>query len=76
MKIYRDGYRWIVGPDEQGCYSMTEGYSDHDSLKRAKIAAKELNKKTKEELDGMLMVFWTDERFEQACDAGKFGTEW
>lgn len=76
MKIYKDGRRWIVGPDEQGCTSMTDGYADYDSYKQAKAGMERLKKLSTAELAAKLRVFWTDQRFEQACDNGKFGPSW
>jgi len=74
FRAYRDGDRYIIGrPEDQTCYSQTRGfataYSQHEA--REKIRELEANPPTREP-----KVYWTDERFEDACDAGEFGPAW
>lgn len=81
-KAYRDGDRFIIGAAEwqTGACSMTYGiatlYCDESPkanlprmIRRAQITPAERCEELKH-------VFWTDERFETACDAGQFGAAW
>lgn len=78
FKLYRDGDRWIVGPERQSsnATSITEGYAEtyHKSSARAIIA--QLSVLNDEELEKRLRDFNTWDRFESACDAGRYGPEW
>lgn len=77
IKCYRDGDRFIIGRAAwQTCYSMTYGIADAYSRKEVSQIAADIRKMTKDQIEAAKRVFWTDDRFEQACADGLFGSEW
>jgi hypothetical protein len=76
LTIFQDADRFIIGPKGQSCYSMTSGVFEAYSMKEARALLAEAQAMSAEELDENMRTFWTDARFEAACDAGRFGAEW
>lgn len=76
LTIFQDDDRFIIAPKAQTSLSMTAGLFDAYSMKEARALLAEARKMSAEEVRANLRTFWTDGRFEKACDAGKFGVEW
>lgn len=71
---YLDGDRYIIGrAADQTCYSRTLGFASAYSKCEAAALVKKFNADPPK---GEPKVYWTDQRFEMACDDGKFGAEW
>lgn len=74
FRAYRDGDRFIIGrASDQTMTSRTLGFASAYSEREAGELVKQFNAKPPA---GEPKVYWTDERFETACDEGKFGAEW
>lgn len=70
---FLDGDRYIIGRvSDQSCYARTMGFATAYSKAEAKALIKEFtaNPPAREP-----KVYWTDGRFEIACDDGKFGAD-
>jgi len=76
LTIFQDYDRYIIAPKAQTSLSMTTGLFDAYSLKEAKALLVEARAMSDEEVSANLRTFWTDGRFEAACEAGKFGVGW
>ena len=76
LTIFRDYDRYIIAPKAQTCLSMTTGLFEAYSMKQAAALLTEARAMSAEEVQAGLQTFWTDGRFEAACDAGKFGVAW
>jgi hypothetical protein len=77
LKIYQDQNRFIIGRSEwQSCLSMTVGVLETYSRKAAIAERKRLEALPLETLEAAKKTYWTDGRFEVACDAGRFGAAW
>lgn len=85
--IFKDGDRFILGAREwQTCISMTIGlngatfYSDEVSKKDRPAYMRKLIRRAQitplARCEELKHTFWTDSRFEQACDDGVFGAAW
>lgn len=71
---FRDGDRFIIGrASDQTMYSRTLGFASAYSKREARELIAEFNSNPPQRDP---KVYWTDERFETACDEGKFGAEW
>jgi hypothetical protein len=81
-KAYRDGDRFIIGAAEwqTGAVSMTYGitsvYADEAPRVNVARAIRRAQITPTDRCEEIKHVFWTDERFETACDDGKFGPAW
>jgi|GEM_PF-4913348 len=76
LTIFQDYDRYIIAPRAQSCLSMTTGLWEAYSIKQARKLLAEARAMTPEAVKAELQTFWTDGRFEAACEAGKFGAEW
>lgn len=77
LTIFQDDDRFIIGPVAQSYgYSMTQGICDAYSVSEAKALLAEARALTDEQIAAKVRVFWTDGRFEAACDGGRFGAAW
>ena len=76
LTIFQDYDRYIIAPKAQTSLSMTTGLFDAYSMKEARALLETARAMSAEEVQAGLRTFWTDGRFEKACDAGKFGAEW
>lgn len=76
LTIFADYDRYIIAPKAQTSLSMTTGLDEAYSLKEARAMLAEWASKSEAEVTAALRTFWTDGRFEAACDAGKFGGAW
>jgi hypothetical protein len=76
LAVFKDGYRYIVGPKDQSAYSVTDGFDEFCYREDAVAAMKELEALDDATLQGRLRRFYTDERFEAACDSGVYGPDW
>jgi len=76
LTIFKDYDRYIIAPRAQTCLSMTTGLWEAGTLKQAQKLLAEAQAMTPEAIAAELRTFWTDGRFEAACDAGKFGPDW
>jgi hypothetical protein len=77
LKVFRDSDRFIIGAREwQTCLSMTMGVAEAYSVREAKALVQKWSSKSAQEIEAAKRVYWTDGRFEAACDAGRFGSPW
>jgi hypothetical protein len=76
LTIFQDYDRFIIAPKAQACLSMTTGIFEAYSMKEARALLSEARAMSAQEISASLRTFWTDGRFEAACDAGKFGVAW
>lgn len=78
LAIYRDGDRYIVGrPEWQGRgVSTTYGVGEAATRRQAAEMVERYGRMTPEELEPMKRHFDTWDRFEDACDAGRYGAAW
>lgn len=76
LTIFQDYDRFIIAPKAQTCLSMTTGLFEAYSAKEAGKLLAEARQMSEQAINDALRTFWTDGRFEAACDAGKFGVEW
>lgn len=77
-RIFRDADRYIVGRDSwQGsAVSMTDGVVQVGSRAEAQQMLQEVSEWTEAQAEAERRVYWTDSRFEEACDASRFGPDW
>lgn len=71
---FLDGDRYIIGrASDQTGYSMTMGFASAYSKREAADLIRKFNADPPKQEP---RVYWTDQRFEIACDDGKFGAAW
>lgn len=76
LTVFRDYDRFIIAPKAQTSLSMTTGLFEAYSAKEAAALLNDARAMSDEDVTSNLRTFWTDGRFEAACDAGSFGAEW
>ncbi len=77
LTIFTDTDRFIIGRrSDQTCYSMTTGVAEAYTKAEARRALNEARQMTEAQLEAAKRTYWTDGRFESACEAGRFGAEW
>jgi hypothetical protein len=76
LTIFRDGERYIIAPKAQIGFSQTDGLWEAYSKRQALKLLAEARAMTDDEIKANIVTFWTNERFETACDAGHFGAAW
>ena len=77
LAVYQDGNRFVVGRSIwQNCYSRTYMVADAYSRRELRAVLADWSSRSVAEIEAAKTTTSTPERFEDACDMGRFGAEW